>query len=221
MAERRSACAYRVSGSPISQVSLLYVIVIRYSVCSVSEHLLCSSIESVINRVVRWTSTASTGAGTRSHLPRVAGHLQVARGGGGDAAVLCAHERAAAKVFTMHLPTWSPKHMASGRQRFNLGLVMCRHSGFGIPRGMQGLATAAEVLADASAHSLRSSWPNQAHSQPPRPRPRLPYVPQAAPCTRTSRSPASFRLYNRALGGSLQPRTSNAATGSKQAGDPT
>ena len=37
---------------------------------------------------------------------------------------------------------------------FNLGLLMRKHFGFGTPRGLQGLAAAAEALADASARGL-------------------------------------------------------------------
>ncbi len=46
------------------------------------------------------------------------------------------------------------KRMLLHTAAFNLGLLMRKRFGFGTPRGLQGLATAAEALADASARSL-------------------------------------------------------------------
>ena len=43
------------------------------------------------------------------------------------------------------------KRMLVHAAAFNLGLLMRRRCGFGTPRGLQGLATAAAALADASA----------------------------------------------------------------------
>ena len=46
------------------------------------------------------------------------------------------------------------KRMLVHTAAFNLGLLMRRRFGFGTPRGLQGLATAAEALAGASARGL-------------------------------------------------------------------
>ena len=74
-------------------------------------------------------------------------------------------------------------------------MVMRRRFGFGTPRGLQGLAAAVAALAGA----FSASW---AQSAPP-------LRSHAAFCTRTRRSCAACRLYNRFACGPLLPPPSS------------
>ena len=71
---------------------------------------------------------------------------------------------------------------------FNLGLVMRSRFGFGTPRALQGLATAAATLAGRlRAPFYRHLRPNRAYLRPPEPPRRLPPPAAHQPASRTMR----------------------------------